>query len=692
MVMLVLIVFVLLLTVGTSIYLMVMVARRRPFRGDVEFAALGVTTALIAAAYLFEGLVTDPSLKILMSNIKAIGSSTLSTFFLIFAFKYTGALRERAALQRWLWVIPVSYLLLAWTNSSHRWVYVGFEIGVFGEFKPLIFENSWLFAVMLIYHLLAGAIALLVMLRYIVSTRPIYRGQIPLIVLATLAPMASFLLYILGNGLDWTPLGLGIGNALLGQALIRHKLFTVTPVAYDAIIANLRDGVMTADLQGRILDLNPAATVITGFDSRIIGLPLHEAFGQSIHLAQHVDGVTPVNQQIEFSPHADHWIQMDLQSSQIRSQNGAAEGWLLVLRDVTRELAMETDLKAHTKALEEQNKRQSALADLGLTINQTHDLDIVLQSTIDLVTELFPAPSGASIAIWDSDSERFVSQASSIDQRVYEPLSNQARQAGGASHWVVSNKDLLVVSDTRQDPFGHQKLLSAAGIGSYVSMPLIAEGNVLGTLFANDSMPRDFSEPDLNFLRALAHRAASAVHRAKLFHEIDRQAKMDELTQLWNRRHLFNLGRREFERAQRYRRPLAALMVDIDNFKRINDSYGHRTGDNVLVALAAQMKKTLRSFDIVGRYGGEEFVAVLPEVSEQEALIIAERLAQQIRDMALAIENHQIMLTVSIGIAMPTHDTASFESLVDQADTAMYESKHAGRDQVNLYQPEQARA
>lgn len=165
--------------------------------------------------------------------------------------------------------------------------------------------------------------------------------------------------------------------------------------------------------------------------------------------------------------------------------------------------------------------------------------------------------------------------------------------------------------------------------------------------------------------------------------ELQRLATTDELTGLANRRHLLMVGSQAFKHAQRYRRPLAALMIDIDHFKQVNDRNGHRAGDRLLKALGTCLQENVRAADIVGRYGGEEFVLLLPETDLATAQQLAERLLSQVRALTiptLAMEEH---FTVSIGIAALKHTAdIEVETLINRADHAMYAAKDAGRDQA----------
>jgi diguanylate cyclase (GGDEF)-like protein len=159
------------------------------------------------------------------------------------------------------------------------------------------------------------------------------------------------------------------------------------------------------------------------------------------------------------------------------------------------------------------------------------------------------------------------------------------------------------------------------------------------------------------------------------------QATHDPLTGVFNRRHLEDVLRQELDRAERHARPLAVAMMDADHFKSINDTYGHQTGDEVLRAISDRCRKTLRSNDILGRYGGEEFAIVFPETSLDEAGAVAERLRAAVGDEPIKVGDNALGVTVSIGLAAfaPGND---LEKLFQRADSALYTAKQDGRNLV----------
>jgi diguanylate cyclase (GGDEF)-like protein len=161
------------------------------------------------------------------------------------------------------------------------------------------------------------------------------------------------------------------------------------------------------------------------------------------------------------------------------------------------------------------------------------------------------------------------------------------------------------------------------------------------------------------------------------------QAITDELTGLFNRRHLWNALEAELVRARRKRMPMAVMLFDIDHFKALNDQWGHEAGDMVLQGIAQVVRRVVRGTDIVARHGGEEFVVVMPEASEEVALLRARELRVRIAEMSLTYQGQPLgAVTVSIGVAVSADASQSGELLVREADEAMYEAKNRGRDQV----------
>ena len=175
---------------------------------------------------------------------------------------------------------------------------------------------------------------------------------------------------------------------------------------------------------------------------------------------------------------------------------------------------------------------------------------------------------------------------------------------------------------------------------------------------------------------------ADVTQRLQLEEELKILATTDSLTGLSNRRNFLGAAALTMESFRRYHRPLAFLVLDIDHFKKLNDTYGHATGDQVLVAVADTLRSVLRSADLCGRFGGEEFVCLLPETTETEARIVAERLRRSLAEQSVATAEGNVRFTASIGLTVADVSDVSVESLLQRADAAMYEAKKAGRNRV----------
>ena len=190
----------------------------------------------------------------------------------------------------------------------------------------------------------------------------------------------------------------------------------------------------------------------------------------------------------------------------------------------------------------------------------------------------------------------------------------------------------------------------------------------------------------LNYRSDILGRAVTfrdVTERAKLYEEVERLTTTDPLTGVLNRRHFFQAGELEIKRSIRYEKQLALLMLDIDLFKKVNDTYGHAVGDKVLKAMAASLRDTLRQSDIVGRYGGEEFVILLPETEKSAARKTAERIRLGISQIPIHAEDATFNITASIGIsALGEVESKTLSDLLNAADTALSRAKNNGRNRV----------
>jgi diguanylate cyclase (GGDEF)-like protein len=207
---------------------------------------------------------------------------------------------------------------------------------------------------------------------------------------------------------------------------------------------------------------------------------------------------------------------------------------------------------------------------------------------------------------------------------------------------------------------------------------------------AHDYLPKPFDEAELNARIYAALRTKALQDELKqrnrqlmeLTKKLELMAITDPLTGVYNRRHFEKLIKTEFSKAVRYKSPLSCLMVDVDHFKRINDRYGHDAGDSVLRKVTEILSSSLREVDVLARWGGEEFIILLPNTDRDKALVVAERILRNISGHRFEKLAERERVTVSIGVAVVDGDTKDWEALIKQADDALYRAKAKGRNRV----------
>jgi diguanylate cyclase (GGDEF)-like protein len=260
---------------------------------------------------------------------------------------------------------------------------------------------------------------------------------------------------------------------------------------------------------------------------------------------------------------------------------------------------------------------------------------------------------------------------------IEEGLSSRVIRSGKT--FRCNNSELraeLLNEGTFPDAFGN----------SMVFVPLIRDQNVMGILSVQADTANRFNSYHITLLELIAPYVASALENAILFNRIETLAITDELSGVFNRHYFNKTLKREFERSQRYKRPLSLLILDVDNFKEINDHYGHICGDEVVHQYGDLFKRNVRESDIIARFGGDEFVVIMPETTSQQAMVVAEKFEKLCNEYQFEFQGQEIQITVSIGLAETDHlSDLKPEDLIHKADYAMYQAKKRGRNQIFIF-------
>jgi len=227
------------------------------------------------------------------------------------------------------------------------------------------------------------------------------------------------------------------------------------------------------------------------------------------------------------------------------------------------------------------------------------------------------------------------------------------------------------------------------GILAWMGIPLVAQDRIIGIISLDSTKPNAFTQEHSRLALSFADQVAVLLENTLLYEEVHQLAITDPLTELHNRRNFLDLAEKEIIRSRRYHHSLSVMMLDIDHFKIVNDEYGHKVGDLVLKKLAEICQDAMRNNDIIGRYGGEEFIIILPETDKEHAFQAAERLRQTIFTTTIKEKSIKLNITVSIGVYSIDYFEGShsrvkkdLDILISKADQALYKAKQAGRNRV----------
>ena len=342
--------------------------------------------------------------------------------------------------------------------------------------------------------------------------------------------------------------------------------------------------------------------------------------------------------------------------------------------------AMAARLEENRAVLEERDARRGALNRIAVIINSSLSLQDILDEIMRQGVRLIGAKASC-IAFYDEATGRFVNWVTHGLSEHF--VRNIAFRPGGLADEAFTNGSYVLSNDRPETQHKLSRLAREEALRSFVCLPLTSRASRLGVIYFYRADRDAFTPAEIELLSILASLAAQAIENARLYAQAQEQARTDTLTGLFNHREFQHRLEQEIERFRRYRRPLSLLMLDIDHFKAVNDTYGHPAGDEVLRTLAVLIRQALRPADQPARYGGEEFAVILPETPTASAHALAERLRSAIAAAPVALGTGATLdLTVSIGVAGCPEDANTGPALVAAADRALYAAKNAGRNCV----------
>jgi diguanylate cyclase (GGDEF)-like protein len=342
------------------------------------------------------------------------------------------------------------------------------------------------------------------------------------------------------------------------------------------------------------------------------------------------------------------------------------------------------DKKLKTQRINSQTVELGALMEIGKALTSSLNLREVLQVIMGKISELLQPKSWSLLMVDPETSELYFEIAVS-------PVAEQLKQlrlkpGEGIAGWVAEHGEPLLITDAQTDARFAKEVDCKVDFTtrSVICVPLNVRGRVLGVIeLINRLEDTLYQENDLTILSTIADFAAIAIENARNYERMCELVVTDDLTGLYNARHFSTIIDREFQLAKRYTQPLSLLFLDLDHFKKVNDSYGHLTGSRVIGEVGKLIKRNIRSVDYAARYGGDEYVVLLPNTNRQGALTVANHLRDFIRQHPFVSDDGTAFgVTASFGMASYPEDAATRDDLLRFADQAMYMVKETTRDGI----------
>ena len=333
-------------------------------------------------------------------------------------------------------------------------------------------------------------------------------------------------------------------------------------------------------------------------------------------------------------------------------------------------------LQSAKSELEQHTREIAILSEMGELLQScliTNEAYTVIDHTAQ---QLFPDESGALSVLNDTRDlvEMVVAWGEeAVGERLFSPGDCWALRRGQLYDFKPGSSGLICKHVGEPHP------------SSYMCMPLMAQGETLGILHLRSNSPSVLLESKMQLAMSVAEHMALALANLKLRESLRSQAIRDPLTGLFNRRYMEESLDRELKRAKRKQVQVGMIMIDIDHFKKFNDSYGHAAGDYLLRELGVFLNSLIRGEDIASRYGGEEFIIILPEASREETMQRAEQIRRDVKNLNLS--NHfqaQDPMTLSVGVAIYPQHGGDAENILRAVDAALYQAKREGRDHVAI--------
>lgn len=453
----------------------------------------------------------------------------------------------------------------------------------------------------------------------------------------------------------------------------------------DSAIASSLNAIALADLDGRLTYVNPAFVGLWGYQSAkdILGKSLADTWRDS----------TPYGEIIKVLLQGGRWqgemqarrkdgsfVNVEVSAHLVREEGGKPLCIMSSFVNITARKQAEL-------AEKEQHRLAEALLRTSEALSSSLKLDEVLEQILVNAGKVI-ANDSMTIMLIEGEKLRVVRHRGYTERGAQQLFANHEFSIDDfpTLRLMIDTHQPSIIPDVHNSSIW-KRFQEMDWIRSYAGVPICRREEVIGFLNLDSSTPNFFTPAHAQSLAAFASQAAVAIENARLYEHDHILSITDGLTGLYNSRYFYDLARLEFDRSRRYHGSLSVVMIDIDHFKLVNDTYGHQIGDDVLREIARRIKACLRVVDVAARYGGEEFVILMAQTDEFEAGNAAERILAAVAEFPVELpEGLTIPITISLGVASLADDHENLHRLVKCADDALYKAKAAGRNKLVIWE------
>ena len=659
--------------------------RKHQTVGAIIYGVWMVVTSgwLISHLYLF--FIETDAIIIIGLRIELLFQSLVPVAILIFALQYTERNRWLRTWGKYLIIIPALTVVMSWTPLYDNLIWVNLVPQTSNIWVPILYTPGpvyWLFGMYVNFCLIISA---WLYLQYTKFCSTAVRNHCLTLIGLMIVFLFTYSLNIAVPGHPFTynfiSFAVSISGLIIGFAIFRYRLFDLSPVRYHELLENVKDGIVVIGTGSKLMQINQKAATLLGLDpNHVVGKKLVDVLPEKSpwleiindEIDQPLEIMQNINQEV-------HYYEITCTSTNDQEKKNEQ---LIFIQDITKTKVTEIAEKTSREMAEVRAMELDVLRKVAERLNQSVEISDVTQSGLEQIIKSVGARFGY-VVLSNGNGRPHLMGSCQLPPILKDAFESYPYCPSCKSFERFMAGDYQEPVAFVPCPILDEVSMSYPGL---ISIPLHLGQRQLGVLYLIMAPQAVFSGDEINLLQTIGDQYSAAIERAGLFENAELLATIDALTGLFNRRHFFHLAQTEFDRTRRYSRPVSIVMLDIDFFKYVNDTFGHLIGDYVLQQIADRCKSVLRSSDVIGRYGGEEFVILLPETNLDLASRIADRMRRLVMDRPVITERGEVSLTVSLGIAcMESGSNASLEQVLDYADQALYLAKGLGRNRIHAW-------